>query len=49
MFGTGGGVGIVPIVPGFTVPGPHVRLVLLVLVVDDVLVPPVDGVCPVDT
>ena len=48
MLGVGAGVGFVPIVPGFTVPGPQVRLVLLVLVVEEFAPPPVvPGVPPV--
>ncbi|GAA5205479.1 hypothetical protein GCM10025774_03010 [Microbacterium kyungheense] len=50
IVGVGGVAGPLPIEPGFTVPGPQVRLVLLVLVVDEFVVPPpAAGVDPVDT
>jgi hypothetical protein len=46
--GLGLGEGVVPMVPGLTVPGPQVRLVLLVLVEDDeVDDPEAPGVAPV--
>jgi hypothetical protein len=44
-----GVVGVVPTEPGFTVPGPHVRLVLDVLEVDEFVPPPVvPGAAPED-
>ncbi|WP_375385400.1 hypothetical protein [uncultured Microbacterium sp.] len=49
ILGVGAGVGAEPTEPGFTVPGPQVKLVLLVLVVDELVEPPeVPGVFPLE-